>query len=180
MREHQIGIALYCALGTGCRSGAEFRLGLRVATTPSSHEDHPRPPSHSGGSWPLYMLFLGLIAVCAQQSTGVVLGHVLQVLDVVAGPRVLAGPVQPPPRLAVLLVAGYPVMPGDVPTLGVNLPVQQPRADGLGRRLDKFPGVGYPRDLDKLATHELTLMEVIEAVLDQTRSDSGRRVGHPD
>ena len=85
-----------------------------------------------------------------------VLGHVLQVLDVVAGPRVLAGPVQPPPRLAVLLVAGYPVTPGDVPTLGVNLPVQQPRADGLGRPLDKFPGVGYP-DLDKLATYELTL-----------------------
>jgi len=81
----------------------------------------------------------------------VVLGHVLQVLDVVAGPRVLAGPVQPPPRLTVLLVAAYPVTPGDVPTLGVNLPVQQPRADDLGRRLDKFPGVGYP-DLDKLAT----------------------------
>src|SRR5580693_6511984 len=75
---------------------------------------------------------------------------------VIAGPRVLAGPVQPPPRLAVLLVAGDPVAPGDVPTLGVNLPVQQPRTDGLGRRLDKFPGLGYP-DLDKLATHELTL-----------------------
>jgi hypothetical protein len=73
--------------------------------------------------------------------------------------------------LAVLLVAGYAVTPGDVATLGVNLPVQQPRADGLGRRLDKFPGVGYP-DLDKLATHELTLMEVIEAVSDRTRSDS--------
>jgi hypothetical protein len=56
MREHQIGIALYCALGTGCRSGAEFRRCLRVATIPSSHEDHPRPPIHSGGSWPLYML----------------------------------------------------------------------------------------------------------------------------
>ena len=91
-----------------------------------------------------------------------VLGHVLQVLDVVAGPRVLTGPVQPPPRLAVLLVAGYPVTPGDVPALGVNLPVQQPRSHGLGHRLDKIPGVGYP-DLDKLATHELTLMEAIEA-----------------
>jgi hypothetical protein len=34
MREHQIGIALYCALGTGCRSGAEFRRCLRVATIP--------------------------------------------------------------------------------------------------------------------------------------------------
>jgi len=70
---------------------------------------------------------LGPPSLSAQQSTGVVLGHVLQVLDVVAGPRVLAGPVEPPPRLAVLLVAGYPVMPGDMPTLGVNLPVQQPR-----------------------------------------------------
>jgi hypothetical protein len=69
--------------------------------------------------------------------------------------------------LAVLLVAGYPVTPGDVPTLGVDLPVQQPRADGLGLRLEKFRGVGYP-DLDKLATHESTLIEVIEAVSDRT------------
>jgi hypothetical protein len=76
--------------------------------------------------------------------------------------------------LAVLLVAGYAVTPGDVPTLGVNLPIQQPRAHGLRRRLDKFPGVGYP-DLDKLATHELTLVEVIEVVADRTRSDSSRR-----
>src|SRR6202023_1033926 len=96
---------------------------------------------------------LGPPPLPAQQSTGVVLGHVLQVLDVVAGPRVLPGPVQPPPRLAVLLVAGYPVTPGDVPALGVNLPVQQPRADGLGRLPEKFPGIGYP-DLDELATHE--------------------------
>jgi hypothetical protein len=65
--------------------------------------------------------------------------------------------------LTVLLVAGYPVTPGDVPTLGVNLPVQQPRADGLGHRLERFPGVANP-DLDELATHELTLMEVIEGV----------------
>src|ERR1700757_2851787 len=84
-----------------------------------------------------------------------VLGHVLQILDVVTGPRVLAGPVQPPPGLAVLLVAGYPVAPGDMPTLGVDLPVQQARAEGLGRRLDKFPGVDS--DLDKLATHGATL-----------------------
>jgi hypothetical protein len=85
-----------------------------------------------------------------------VLGHVLQVLDVVASPRVLAGPVQPPPRFTVLLVADYPVAPGDVPALGINLPVQQPRAEGLGRRLDEFPRVGYP-DLDKRATDGLTL-----------------------
>ena len=52
MCEHQMGTALYCALGTGCRSGAELRRCLRVATIPSSHEDHPRPPIHSGGSWP--------------------------------------------------------------------------------------------------------------------------------
>ena len=141
MREHRIGIALYCALGTGCRSGAEFSRCLRVATIPGLHEDHPRPPIHSGGSWPLYML-LGRHRCLRNSRPGVVLGHVLQVFDVVAGPRVLAGPVQPPPRLAVLLVAGYPVTQGDVPTLGVNLPVQQPRADGLGRRLDKFPGGG--------------------------------------
>ena len=86
-------------------------------------------------------------SLSAHQPTGVVLGHVLQVFDVVAGPRVLAGPVQPPPRLAVLFVAGYPVPVGDVPSLGINLPVQQPRAEGLGNRLDKFTGVGYP-DLD--------------------------------
>ena len=61
-----------------------------------------------------------------------VFGHVLQVFNVVAGPRVLAGAVQPPPRLAVLLVAGYPVAPGDVPALSINLPIQQPRAEGLG------------------------------------------------
>jgi hypothetical protein len=54
-----------------------------------------------------------------------------------------------------------------VPTFGVNLPVQQPRAHGLARRLDKFPGVGYP-DLDEFATHELTVMEVIEAASDRT------------
>jgi len=38
-----------------------------------------------------------------------------------------------------------------------DLPVQQLWADGHGRRLDKFLGVGYP-GLDKLATHELTLL----------------------
>jgi hypothetical protein len=38
----------------------------------------------------------------------------------------------------------------------INLLVQRPRADGLGRRLDKLPRVGYT-DLDKLATDELTL-----------------------
>jgi hypothetical protein len=76
--------------------------------------------------------------------------------------------------LAVLLVAGYPVTPGDVPTLGVNLPVQQPGAQGLGRRLDKFPGVGYP-DLDKLATHELTLMELIDTTSDRIRSESEQK-----
>ncbi|HET9118583.1 MAG TPA: hypothetical protein VFN75_11020 [Pseudonocardiaceae bacterium] len=89
----------------------------------------------------------GLPSLSAQQSPSVVLGHVFQILDVVAGPWVLAGPVQPPPRLAVLLVSGYPVMPGDVRTLGIDLPVQETRADGLGSRLDEIAGMGYP-DLD--------------------------------
>src|ERR1700693_5582605 len=53
-------------------------------------------------------------------------------------------------------VAGYPIAPGDVPALGVNLPVQQPRAESPGRRLNEFPRVCYP-DLDKRATHGLTL-----------------------
>ena len=166
MREHQIGIALYCALGTGCRSGAEFRRCLRGGYN-SQFSSGPPSTTYPQRRLLAVVHALGPPSLSAQQSTGVVLGHVLQVLDVVAGPRVLAGPVQPPPRLAVLLVAGYLVAPGDVPTLGVNLPVQHPRADGLGRRLDKFPGVGYP-DLDKLATHELTLIEVIEAVSDRT------------
>lgn len=91
-----------------------------------------------------------------QQPAGVVLGYVLQILDVIAGPRVLARPVQRPPRLAVLLEAGYPVTPGDVRTLGVNLPVQQPRTDDVGHSLVKFPGLGYA-DLDELAAHESTL-----------------------
>ncbi|ODQ99711.1 hypothetical protein BST27_09920 [Mycobacterium intermedium] len=82
-----------------------------------------------------------------------VFGHVLQVLDLVAGPRVLTGTVQPPPRLAGLLVASYPITPGNVPTFAINLPVQQPRANNLGRRLEKFPWVGYP-DLNELATHD--------------------------
>ena len=173
MREHQIGIALYCALGTW--------LPIRGRISPLSAGGHNSPfsggpPSTAHPQRRLLVVVhaLGPPSLSAQQSTGVVLGHVLQVLDVVAGPRVLAGPVQPPPRLAVLLVAGYPVTPGDVPTLGVNLPIEQPRADGLVRWLDKFPGLGYP-DLDKLATHELTLMELIEAVSDQTRSDSSRK-----
>ena len=83
---------------------------------------------------------LGLPSLSPQQSTRVVLGHVLQILHFVAGPRVLAGPVQPPPRLAALLVTGYPVTPSDVPTLDVNLPVQQPWPEGLGRRLGNSRG----------------------------------------
>jgi hypothetical protein len=69
MREYQIGTALYCALGTGCRSGAGFRRCLRVATIPSSHEDHPRPPIHSGGSLPLYMPCMSL--ACVTWSCGI-------------------------------------------------------------------------------------------------------------
>src|SRR6516165_1135568 len=82
---------------------SQFPLG-----TPSTAYPQRRLPAvvHAGGP----------PSLSAQQSTGVVLRHVFQILDVVARPRVLAGPVQPPPRLAVLPVAGYPVTPGDVPT----------------------------------------------------------------
>jgi hypothetical protein len=87
----------------------------------------------------------------------VVFGHVLQVLDVVAGPGVLTRPVQPPPRLAVLFIAGDSVVPGDVPTLVIDPPVQCARRDGLASRLGVLGGVGYP-DLDELAAHDSSLV----------------------
>jgi hypothetical protein len=48
MREHQIGIALYCALGTGPIRGRISPLSAGGHNSQFSHEDHPRPPMVSG------------------------------------------------------------------------------------------------------------------------------------
>ena len=49
------GVAAFADAVEGLIEGVDAADGGR-ATIPSSHEGHPRPPIHSGGSWPLYML----------------------------------------------------------------------------------------------------------------------------